>query len=248
MGSITKTFVALAVMRLVDAGRIDLERPIKELLEDFVLSDKGAEEKITMKHLLTHTSGTKGDYFKDFGYGKDALEKLVRNMSSLPQINPPGRILSYCNSGFYVAGRVIEAVTGKTFEEAIIEQVSGPLGLENIHFFPEEIITERFTFGQLIAEDRISIARPWAVGRTIHPAGGIVTNIKEALLNYSAFYFSGRASDRNGIISVDSFTKLITGKIGASPASKVALGWSLKRSMDWRQYSTVVAPTVKYHY
>ncbi len=46
-----------------------------------------------------------GDYFKDFGYGKDALEKLVRNMSSLPQINPPGRILSYCNSGFYVAGR-----------------------------------------------------------------------------------------------------------------------------------------------
>ncbi|HNU24181.1 MAG TPA: hypothetical protein PKN37_07915, partial [Mesotoga sp.] len=66
-----------------------------------------------------------------------------------------------------------------------------------------------------------------------------VTNIKE-LLNYSAFYFSGRASDRNGIISVDSFTKLITGKIGASPASKVALGWSLKRSMDWRQYSTVV--------
>ena len=92
-------------MRLVDAGRIDLERPIKELLEDFVLSDKGAEEKITMKHLLTHTSGTKGDYFKDFGYGKDALEKLVRNMSSLPQINPPGRILSYCNSGFYVAGR-----------------------------------------------------------------------------------------------------------------------------------------------
>ncbi|WP_367361866.1 hypothetical protein [Mesotoga sp.] len=57
-----------------------------------------------MKHLLTHT-GMKGDYFKDFGYGKDALEKLVRNMSSLPQINPPGRILSYCNSGFYVAGR-----------------------------------------------------------------------------------------------------------------------------------------------
>jgi len=137
---------------------------------------------------------------------------------------------------------------GKTFEEAIIELVSEPLGLENIHFFPEDIITERFTVGQLIAEDRISIiARPWAVGRTIHPAGGIVTNIKE-LLNYSAFYFSGRASDRNGIISVDSFTKLITGKIDASPALKVALGWSLKRSMEWRQYSTVVAPTVKYHY
>ncbi|PVD15412.1 hypothetical protein V512_000425 [Mesotoga sp. Brook.08.105.5.1] len=224
IGSITKTFVALAVMRLVDAGRIDLERPIKELLEDFALSDKGAEEKITMKHLLTHTSGMKGDYFKDFGYGKDALEKLVRNMSSLPQINPPGRILSYCNSGFYVAGRVIEAVTGKTFEEAIIELVSKPLGLENIHFFPEDIITERFAVGHLITEDRISVALPWAVGRAIHPAGGIITNIKE-LLNYSAFYFSDRASDRNGIISDDSFTKLITGKIDASPASKVALGW-----------------------
>jgi len=224
IGSITKTFVALAVMRLVDAGRIDLERPIKELLKDFALSDKGAEEKITMKHLLTHTSGIKGDYFKDFGYGKDALEKMVGSMSSLPQINPPGRILFYCNSGFYVAGRIIETVTGKTFEEAIIELVSEPLGLENIRFFPEEIITERVAVGHLTAEDRISVARPWAVGRAIHPAGGIVTNIKE-LLDYSALYFSGRASNRNGIISADSFTKLTTGDIDASPASKVALGW-----------------------
>jgi len=94
IGSITKTSVALAVMRLVDAGRIDLERPVKDLLEDFALSDKGAEEKISKKHLLTHTSGTKGDYFKDFGYGKDALEKMVISMSAIPQINPPGRILN----------------------------------------------------------------------------------------------------------------------------------------------------------
>ena len=224
IGSITKTFVALAVMRLVDAGTIDLERPVKELLEDFALSDKGAEEKITMKHLLTHTSGMKGDYFKDFGYGKDALEKIVKSMSAIPQINPPGRIFSYCNSGFYVAGRVIEVVTGKTFEEAITELVSESLGLKNIHFFPEEIITERFAVGHLITEDRISVARPWAIGRAIHPAGGIVTNIKE-LLDYSAFYFSGRASNRNRIISADSFTRLITGRIDASPASKVAQGW-----------------------
>jgi len=94
IGSITKTFVALAVMRLVDAGRIDLERPVTDLLEDFALSDKGAEEKISMKHLLTRTSGMKGDYFKDFGYGKDALEKMVKSMSAISQFNPPGRILN----------------------------------------------------------------------------------------------------------------------------------------------------------
>lgn len=224
IGSITKTFVALAVMRLVDAGRIDLERPVKELLEDFALSDKGAEEKITMKHLLTHTSGMKGDYFKDFGYGKDALEKMVKSMSAIPQINPPGKILSYCNSGFYVAGRAIEVFTGKPFEEAINEMVSKPLELDKIRFFPEEIITERFAVGHQIEKEHISIARPWHIGRAMHPAGGIITNVKD-LLKYSAFYFAESAPRRSGIISEDSFEALTTGKIDASPASKVALGW-----------------------
>jgi CubicO group peptidase (beta-lactamase class C family) len=224
IGSITKTFVALAVMRLVDAGRIDLERPVKELLEDFALSDKGAEEKITVKHLLTHTSGMKGDYFKDFGYGKDALEKMVKSMSAIPQINPPGKILSYCNSGFYVAGRAIEVFTGKPFEEAINEMVSKPLELDKIRFFPEEIITERFAVGHQIEKEHISIARPWHIGRAMHPAGGIITNVKD-LLKYSAFYFAESAPRRSGIISEDSFEALTTGKIDASPASKVALGW-----------------------
>ncbi|MBN2219460.1 MAG: beta-lactamase family protein [Kosmotogaceae bacterium] len=224
IGSITKTFVALAVMRLVDRGRLDLERPLRDYLPSFKLSDGEAEKRLTMRHLLTHTSGLKGDYFKDFGYGNDALENMVHSMSALPQINPPGKILSYCNSGFYVAGRVIEVITGKPFEEAICELVSKPLDLDKIRFFPEEIITERFAVGHQVEREQISVARPWHIGRAMHPAGGIVTNVKD-LLKYSAFYFAESFPIRSGIISEDSFKALTTGRIDASPASRVALGW-----------------------
>ena len=76
-----------------------------------------------MRHLLTHSGGWDGDYFNDFGIGDDALTKLVEKLADLPMQVSLGKIFSYNNMGFALAGKVIEIVTGKTCEEALQELV-----------------------------------------------------------------------------------------------------------------------------
>ncbi len=123
--------------------------------------------------------------------------------------------------------------------------VSKPLELDKICFFPEEIITERFAVGHQIEKEHISIARPWHIGRAMHPAGGIITNVKD-FLKYSAFYFAESPPRRSLIISEDSFEALTTGKIDASPASRVALGWFVEEIEGVKVCSMGAGPTVRF--
>ena len=117
VGSISKTFTATALMMLMEAGKVDLDTPIRAYLRDFRLSDEGVAARVTLKHLLTHTGGWVGDYFNDFGTGNNALAKMVKSLAKLPQITPLGEIWSYNNTGFNIAGRMIEVLTGKTLAE-----------------------------------------------------------------------------------------------------------------------------------
>src|SRR5579863_3467456 len=109
IGSTTKTFTATAAMRLVEAGKLALDQPIRSYLPDFAMRDPDVTARLTMRHLLTHTGGWDGDFFPDTGNGDDALAKYVKLMADLPQLTPLGTILSYNNSAFSLAGRAIEA-------------------------------------------------------------------------------------------------------------------------------------------
>ena len=78
VGSISKTFTATALMMLRDAGKVDLDTPIRAYLPDFRLSDEEVAARVTLKHLLTHTGGWLGDYFNDFGFGDDAQARMLK--------------------------------------------------------------------------------------------------------------------------------------------------------------------------
>src|SRR6266508_2035495 len=123
IGSITKTFVATAIMRLVEAGALALDVPVRTYLPAFRLADQTVAERVTLRHLLTHTAGWDGDYDADFGDGDDALERVVESMDLVPQLTVPGSVFAYNNAGFYVVGRLIEVVTGQPFESAMHELV-----------------------------------------------------------------------------------------------------------------------------
>jgi CubicO group peptidase (beta-lactamase class C family) len=100
-----------------------------------------------MRHLLTHTCGWQGDYFEDLGRGEGALVRMVDRTGDLPQITPIGEVWSYNNSAFSLAGRVIELVTGKSYEEALKDLVLDPLDLSPSYFFAEDVLTHRFAVG-----------------------------------------------------------------------------------------------------
>src|SRR5436190_24197434 len=97
IGSIGKTFTATAVMRLVEQGQVDLDEPVRTYLPDLGLADGEVASKVTIRHLLTHTSGWVGDYFDDLGWGDDALARMVEKLADLPQLTPLGEVWAYNN-------------------------------------------------------------------------------------------------------------------------------------------------------
>jgi CubicO group peptidase (beta-lactamase class C family) len=116
-------------------GRIRFDAPVRDYLPEFKMRDFEATERATIRHLLVHTAGWQGDFFEDTGSGDDALKVYVAKMADLPQVAPLGKIWSYNNSAFSVAGRVIEVVTGKTYETALTELVLAPLELSHTFIF-----------------------------------------------------------------------------------------------------------------
>ncbi len=149
IGSTTKTYTAAAVMRLVERKELDLDAPVRRYLRDLKLKDADVTRKVTLRHLLTHTGGWVGDYFTETGRGDDALDLVIRQLTKVPQLTALGSTWHYNNAGFYIAGRVLEKVTGQPYETAIKELLLDPLGMTRSFFFADEAIVYRVSAGHV---------------------------------------------------------------------------------------------------
>src|SRR5687768_1767216 len=144
LGSVTKTFTATAIMRLVAQGRVSLDAPVREYVPELTLLD---DREFTVRQLLNHTSGLDWGTLADTGEGDDALARHVAELATLKLIAPVGERPSYSQSGFNLAGRIIENVTGQTYEQAMTSLLLEPIGLGNTHFDRDAVMTRRFAAG-----------------------------------------------------------------------------------------------------
>ncbi|MEU6948708.1 serine hydrolase domain-containing protein [Streptomyces sp. NPDC046316] len=182
VGSATKTFTATALMRLVADGRIDLDAPVRRYVPELVLADEKAAAEITVLNLLNHTSGLDWNIIVDTGDGDDALAAFVEKMADLPFIGEPGGRASYSQAGFNLLGRVLENVTGLTYERAVASLLIEPLGLTNSFFGTDEVMTRRFAVGHNPDEDgNLAVAREWKLTRANNPGGGLATSASDIL-------------------------------------------------------------------
>ena len=160
-GSTGKTYTATAIMRLVEQGQIDLDAPVRTYIPEFRVKDPNASERVTVFQLLNHTAGWSGDFFKDTGWGDDALERFVAAMADLEQTTPLGGPASYNNAAFSVAGHVIERVIGRPYDRAIKELVLDPLGLGETFESMNDVMTRRFAVGHEERDGELAVMRPW---------------------------------------------------------------------------------------
>jgi CubicO group peptidase (beta-lactamase class C family) len=234
IGSITKTYTATAIARLAEMGRLGLDEPVRRYLPGFRMRDAEVTERATVRHLLVHTGGWQGDFFEDTGAGDDALEKYVRMMAELPQLTPLGKVWSYNNSAFSLAGRVIEAVTGKTYEAALSELVLAPLRLRHTYIFPGDVMTHRFAVGHASFGEQDIVLRPWGLARSAWAAGGLASSVKDQL-RYARFHLGdGAADDGTRVLSAQSLAAMHTPSVPALLDTKMGLAWWIREPQGVR--------------
>lgn len=228
-GSTGKTFTGTAIMQLVEQGKVDLDAPVRTYVPELKLKDENVAEKVTVLQLLNHSAGWSGDFLEDTGDGDDALARYVEKMADLEQVTPLGETVSYNNASLILAGRLIEKVTGKTYELAIKESIFEPLGLDMTFFFMTDIMTRRFAAGHNQKPDgTITVARPWGLARSAAPAGGMSATAHDQIA-WARFHLGdGRASNGTRVLSEDLLKKMQETQIetpGNTVGDAVGITW-----------------------
>ncbi|MGE2691931.1 serine hydrolase domain-containing protein [Mycolicibacterium pulveris] len=237
IGSTTKTFTGTTVMRLVDQGRVDLDAPVRRYLPDFAVADPAASAAVTVRQLLNHTSGWLGDDLQDFGRGDDALARYVASMTRLPQLTPPGRVFAYNNAGLVVAGRIIEVVTGSTYEDAVQNLVLEPLELNHTRYFSDQVIGFNVASSHNVVDGKPVVDNQfWMFPRSCNPTGALISSAQDQL-RYARFHLGdGTAPDGTRLMSPAALTAMRSnpGAGGTLQVELVGMGvtWMLRPSAE----------------
>ena len=134
-GSTGKSFTALAIMQLVEVGKVELDAPVQTYLPWFHVADSTASEMITVRQLLNQTSGLPvsigREQLANTDLGDLAIENNVRALANVELIAPPGERYEYSNANYVTLGMIIQAVTGQSYETYIREHIYKPLDMQN---------------------------------------------------------------------------------------------------------------------
>jgi CubicO group peptidase (beta-lactamase class C family) len=174
IGSVTKPWTATMIVQLAAEGRLTLDDAVVKLLPEASI-----DPRITVRQLLTHTSGIDGDVFTDTGRGDDCVERYVALLAGVPQLFEPGTAYSYCNAGFVLLGRIVEVLDGRTWDASLRARLIEPLGLTSTVTLPEEAILHRAAVGHVASDG--SVVSTWQLPRSIGPAGTIASTAEDLL-------------------------------------------------------------------
>ena len=237
VGSTTKTFTGTTIMRLVERGDVDLDAPVRRYLADFAVADPYASAQVTVRQLLNHSAGWLGDDYQDFGPGDDALARFVASMARLPQLTPPGEVFAYNNAALCAAGRIIEVVTGTTYEAAVRKLVIDPLELGHSRFSSDEIVGFNIAASHDVVDGK-AVLEPsfWPQPRSLAPTGGLVSSVRDQL-NWARFHLGdGTAPDGTRLLSEQSLEQM---------RSKPGPGGTLVVELDGMGVTWMLRPTAQ---
>lgn len=144
LASLSKAFVATAIMQLEEQGKLDLDTPVVDYLPYFTMNDE-RYCAITARQMLSHVSGMPDEemyYWDQPEYDEGALERYVRGLANLSLLFEPGERFSYSNIAYEVLGDLIAKLSGQPFEEYMSEHILRPLGMSTSTFLKEEVPAE----------------------------------------------------------------------------------------------------------
>lgn len=219
LGSITKQFTSMLIMQLVEKGQIKLDGKLADYLP-YYRKDTG--EKVTIHHLLTHTSGIPSytslpGFFQDVSRDPYPVEEFVKKYCSGDLEFEPGSTCRYNNSGYFLLGAIIEQVTGKTYEQVLKENIFEPLQMNNSGYDRHEpILPKRAAgyekrFDEFVNAPYLDMSLPFA-------AGALYSTVEDLYLWDQALYTEKLLSNQYKEVM---FTPFL---------SNYAYGWGVKKT------------------
>ncbi len=222
VGSITKQFTAIAILQLMEQGKLSLQDDITKFIPDYPTQ----AHTITIEHLLTHTSGIKSytgvpdfqKYIKEDLSPAEAIDKF----KNLPMEFAPGTKWNYNNSGFFLLGYIIEKASGKTYAEYIEENLFKPAGMTNSLYGNDKIILRNRASGyqtdgdKTVNADYLSMLLPYA-------AGSVMSTVED-------LYRWNRALISYKIVKKETLDKAFTEyKLSDGKGTSYGYGWFLRQ-------------------
>ncbi len=230
IGSITKLWTSSLVLQLVDEGRVDLDATVRTYLPEFEIGDKEAASGITVRQLLTHTSGFEGDIFTDTGVGDDCVEKFLGVLHDAPQLFPPGAMWSYNNAGFAVLGRLVEVLREKPYDVALRDHLIKPLGITHAAPGPYDAILFRAAVGHIETSPGAGFhpAPVWALVRSNISAGSMFAMSARSLLAFARMHLDdGRAHDGTHVLAPGTAALMQSHQVDLPYLGHLGTSWGL---------------------
>jgi CubicO group peptidase (beta-lactamase class C family) len=237
IGSLTKSFTALAVVQLVEDGKVELDAPIQRYLPWFRVADPQASAQITVRHLLNQTSGLPQlsglRPLADFDDSPDASERQARALSTLELTRPVGSKFEYSNMNYNLLGLVIEAASGESYEDYIQNHVFAPLQMSHSYTSQPEAkqnglaVGHRYWFAIPFAEPNLPIPRG------SHPTF-LLTSSSEDMAHYLIAHLNeGRHGDTQ-ILSAAGIDQLHRPTVEVNqmgyPSGHYGMGWFIEET------------------
>lgn len=257
IASMTKPITAIAVMQQVDAGKLQVDDPVAKYLPEYqgqllITQREGGKvtleppaRPITIRDLLTHTSGLPSGYpggYSNLYMDRNlTLKEAILLQSQHPLDFAPGSKWSYCNAGIDTLGRIVEVVSGESFESYLQKHVFGPLGMVDTTFYPSEEQLKRlaplydFKDGKLVAQG-YSLLGPTKNAKHPIPAGGLYSTASDLAKLYAVLLQGSKTADFTLVSakSHEQMTAVQTGDLvcGFTPGMGFGYGFAVVRKPE----------------
>jgi CubicO group peptidase (beta-lactamase class C family) len=223
LGSVSKPFTALAVLRLVEAGRVDLDAPVGGYLPWLRFAGSPAPVAVTVRQLLTHTSGlpsvAERGLTDRFDNAPGGLARSVRDLAAVRPVGPPGGAHRYSDANYMVLGALVEAVSGESFGAHLRRHVLDPLGMSRAAATAAEAAAVGLPAGH-----RYWFGHP----RRFAPpfdTSGVPYGYLAASLRDTARFAIAQLAGGSGILSPQWTEASHTGQVATAGSGRYGLGW-----------------------
>ena len=225
IGSVSKVLVTLAVMQLVDRGRVGLDVPVVQYLPQFRMLSPGFAQ-ITVRMLLNHASGLPGTTARDifmFAPRPGYALQVEQTQANLHLKAEPGAFSVYCNDGFSLAERVVAEVSGRSYPQYVQEEIFGPLGMTRSRFALEPLAEGSF------AHSYVGGTRQGQEFVLAYGTGGAVSTPRDMMRLASMFINEGRHQGVQ-VVSAAAVRQMATSQVSGQPlfvypGLMFGLGW-----------------------